>query len=114
MGSIDIGPCYLGIGEMATAPASTKRDLKKVLLSALKHKIPLVIGSAGSAGAKPHLDKTPALMRKIARDNGLRFRMAVLRTDVNKNVLKVALKTNGVAPISAPTRLTSATNERSA
>jgi Biotin-lipoyl like len=44
--------------EMATAPAATKRDLKKVLLSALQYKIPLVIGSAGSAGAKPHLDST--------------------------------------------------------
>ena len=49
MGSIDIGPYYLGSGEMATAPASTKRDLKKVLLGALAHNIPLVIGSAGSA-----------------------------------------------------------------
>jgi hypothetical protein len=99
MGSIDIGPYYLGSGEMATAPASTKRDLKKVLQGALKHKIPLVIGSAGSAGAKPHLDKTLALVREIARDDGLRFRMAVLRADVNKNVLKAALKTNGVTPI---------------
>jgi Acyclic terpene utilisation family protein AtuA len=99
MGSIDIGPYYLGSGEMATATASTKRDLKKVLLGALKHKIPLVIGSAGSAGAKPHLDKTLALIGEIARDNGLRFRMAVLHADVDKNVLKVALKTNGVTPI---------------
>ena len=49
MGSIDIGPYYLGSGEMATALASTRRDLKKVLHGALKHKIPLVIGSAGSA-----------------------------------------------------------------
>src|SRR6202171_1013271 len=57
MGSIDIGQYYLGSGELATAPASTKRDLKKVLLGALKHKIPLVIGSAGSAGGKAHLDK---------------------------------------------------------
>jgi hypothetical protein len=69
MGSIDIGPYYLGSGEMATAPASTKRDLKKVLLGALKHKIPLVIGSAGSAGAKPHLDNTLALVREIARND---------------------------------------------
>ena len=76
MGSIDIGPNYLGSGEMATAPASTKRDLKKVLLGALAHNIPLVIGSAGSAGAKPHLDATLALVRDIARADGLRFRMA--------------------------------------
>jgi acyclic terpene utilization AtuA family protein len=99
MGSIDIGPYYLGSGEMATAPASTKRDLKKVLLGALEHKIPLVIGTAGSAGAKPHLDKTLALVREIARDDGLRFRMAVLRADINGNALKAALKTNGVTPI---------------
>ena len=32
MGSIDIGPTYLGKGEMATAPAATRRDLRKLLL----------------------------------------------------------------------------------
>ena len=99
MGSIDIGPYYLGSGEMATAPASTKRDLKKVLLGALAHNIPLVIGSAGSAGAKPHLDETLALVRDIARAEDLRFRMAVLRADIDKSVLKAALETDGVRPI---------------
>jgi Acyclic terpene utilisation family protein AtuA len=99
MGSIDIGPYYLGSGEMATAPASTRRDLRKVLHGALKHKIPLVIGSAGSAGARPHLDQTLALVREIAHDDGLGFRMAVLRADVDKNVLKAALKTKGVTSI---------------
>src|SRR6516225_8141834 len=53
MGSIDIGPYYLGSGELATAPAATRRDLRKVLLGALKLKIPLIIGSAGSAGPSP-------------------------------------------------------------
>ena len=28
MGSIDIGPTYLGKGEMATAPEATRRDLR--------------------------------------------------------------------------------------
>jgi len=32
----------------------------------------------------------------VSRDDGLRFRLAVLRADVDKNVLKPALKTNGV------------------
>ena len=54
MGSIDIGPYYLGAGQMATAPAATRRDLRKVILAARQHDIPLVIGSAGSAGARPH------------------------------------------------------------
>jgi hypothetical protein len=99
MGSIDIGPYYLGSGELATAPAATRRDLRKVLLGALKLKIPLVIGSAGSAGAKPHLEKTLEIIREIAREEALSFRMAVLRADIDKNVLKAALHTNGVAPI---------------
>src|SRR5215831_19584787 len=99
MGSIDIGPYYLGSGELATAPAATRRDLRKVLLGALQLKIPLVIGSAGSAGARPHLEKTLQIIREIAREEALSFRMAVLRADVDKNVLKAALHGNGVAPI---------------
>src|SRR6266498_2295588 len=79
MGSIDIGPYYLGSGELATALAATRRDLRKVLLGALKLKIPLIIGSAGSAGAKPHLEQTLAIIREIAREEGLSFRMGVLR-----------------------------------
>ena len=31
MGSIDIGPTYLGKGEMATSPEATRRDLRRVL-----------------------------------------------------------------------------------
>src|SRR3978361_2503711 len=49
MGSIDIGPTYLGKGEMATAPEATRRDLRKVLLGARALDVPLVIGSARSA-----------------------------------------------------------------
>ena len=99
MGSIDIGPYYLGSGELATAPAATRRDLRKVLLGALKLKIPLIIGSAGSAGAKPHLEQTLAIIREVAREEGLSFRMGVLRADIERTVLKAALRSNGVVPI---------------
>ncbi len=58
MGSIDIGPTYLGKGEMATSPEATRRDLRRVLQAARNLDVPLVIGTAGSAGAAPHLDAT--------------------------------------------------------
>jgi hypothetical protein len=99
MGSIDPGPYYLGSGELATAPAATRRDLRKVLLGALKLKIPLVVGSAGSAGAKPHLDQTLAMVREIAREEGLHFRLGVLRADIDRSVLKAALASGGVVSI---------------
>jgi hypothetical protein len=106
MGSIDIGPYYLGSGELATAPASTRRDLRKVLLAARKLDIPLIIGSAGSAGAAPHLDKTLALVREIAREEGLHFRLGVLRADIDRSALKNAFEAGGVTPIEGMTELT--------
>ena len=99
MGSIDPGPYYLGSGELATAPAATRRDLRKVLFGALKLKVPHVIGSAGSAGAKPHLDQTLTTLREIAREGGLHFRLGVLHADIAKGVLEAALRENGVVPI---------------
>src|SRR6195952_6124813 len=50
MGSIDIGPTYLGKGEMATSPEATRRDLRRVLHAARDLDVPLVIGSAGAGG----------------------------------------------------------------
>src|ERR1700716_3632053 len=67
MGSIDIGPTYLGKGEMATSPEATRRDLRRVLCAARDLDVPVVIGSAGSAGAAPHLDATLGLLREIGR-----------------------------------------------
>jgi hypothetical protein len=99
MGSIDPGPYYLGSGELATSPAATRRDLRKVLGGALKLKIPLVIGSAGSAGAKPHLEQTLAMVREIAGEEGLHFRLGVLRADIDKSVLKAAVASGGIASI---------------
>ncbi|MGB8136577.1 MAG: acyclic terpene utilization AtuA family protein, partial [Pseudolabrys sp.] len=99
MGSIDPGPYYLGSGELATAPAATRRDLRKVILGALKSNIPLVIGSAGSAGAKPHLEQTLSIVREIAREESLHFRLGVLQADIDRSVLKRAIQTNGITSI---------------
>ena len=99
MGSIDIGPTYLGKGEMATAPAATRRDLRKVLLGARSIDVPLVIGSAGSAGAAPHLEATLAIIREIARAEGLHFRLGVLRADLSRDMLRAAVRAGRVRGI---------------
>src|SRR5580658_8760163 len=92
MGSVDIGPTYLGKGEMATSPEATRRDLRRVLRGARSLDVPLVIGSAGSAGAGPHLNATLAIIRDIARADGLRFRMAVMRADFPRQLLLDAVR----------------------
>jgi Acyclic terpene utilisation family protein AtuA len=106
MGSIDIGPTYLGKGEMATSPASTRRDLRRVLQAARALDVPLVIGTAGSAGAGPHLDATLAMLRDIARSDGLRFRMAVMRADIPRSALLDAVRSGTVTSFDGMAALT--------
>ena len=106
MGSIDIGPTYLGKGEMATAPVATRRDLRKLLHGARKLDIPCVIGSAGSAGAAAHLDATLAIVRDIARADGLHFRLGVLRSDLSRPMLAQAVREGRVRGIDGMPALT--------
>jgi len=106
MGSIDIGPYYLGSGKMATSASATKRDLRKVLLGARRQGALLVIGSAGSAGAAPHLDQTLALIREIAHEESLSFRMGVLSGDMDRDVLRASIAAGDVVSIDGMPDLT--------
>ncbi|MCC7426504.1 MAG: acyclic terpene utilization AtuA family protein [Alphaproteobacteria bacterium] len=99
MGSIDPGPAYLGSGELATAAETTKRDLKRVLLGARGADIPLLIGSAGCAGASQHLNATLALVREIAKEEGLRFRLASIRADMPRDFVKKQRAAGKITPL---------------
>jgi acyclic terpene utilization AtuA family protein len=101
MGSIDPGPTYLGSGNMATSPTVTRRDLRMVLHGARSIRVPLIIGSAGTAGASPHLEATLAMVREIAREDGLSFRLASIRADLPRDMVKNALKTGKLWPLGA-------------
>jgi hypothetical protein len=99
MGSIDIGPHYLGSGEMAPTRVGVKRDLRKVIQAARRLDIPLIIGSAGSAGAKPHLDETLAIIREIAAEDRLQFKLAYVPADIPRDVVKRAVREGKIVPM---------------
>lgn len=99
MGSIDPGPYYLGSGHMAAPRAMVRRDLTLVLEAALTLGVPLLIGSAGTAGAAPHLQATAALLREIAQEHGWSFRLATVASDVPPSVVQAALEARALHPI---------------
>jgi hypothetical protein len=101
MGSVDPGPYYLGSGRMATSAAVTRRDLRLVLTGARRLGVPLLIGSAGTAGAAPPLDATLEMVRDIARECGLHFRLASIRADIQKEIVKRALREGRLRPLGA-------------
>jgi len=99
MGSVDPGPYYLGSGKLATARRSTKRDLKMVLTGAISMKVPLIIGTAGTAGGNVHLDQTLQIIREIALEEGLKFRLATIRSEIPRDLIKRQAKAGKIAPI---------------
>ena len=108
MGSVDIGPYSLGSGQVGTTPASTHRDLRKVLLGARSIGVPLVIGTAGSAGAGPHLDATLDIIRDVAKREGLHFRLGSIRADISRDAVKKAVAERRVREFDGGEPLTSA------
>lgn len=90
-GSTDPGPYYLGSGKSFTARGSVKHDLSRLIAAQQSAGIPLVIGSAGGAGARPHLDGTLDIIREIALDHGTHLRIAAIPADIPSSVVETAL-----------------------
>ncbi|MDY0231092.1 MAG: 3-methylaspartate ammonia-lyase, partial [Candidatus Saccharicenans sp.] len=65
-GSTDPGPYYLGCGKSFTDRSAVKRDLRLMIKAGLEREIPVVIGTAGGAGARPHVEWCLDIVREIA------------------------------------------------
>lgn len=89
-GSTDPGPYYLGSGKGFVKRLQVKRDLSLILPEIKKRRIPLIIGSAGGSGAKPHVDSTLEIIAEIARENALEFNVAVIYSDLTAEFMRRA------------------------
>lgn len=98
-GSSDPGPYYLGEGVSFTDREAVTRDLRLMLVAGRRLDVPVVIGSGGGAGGRPHVAWTVDIIRRIAREEGLRFRLAVIHADVAKPVLLDALAAGDLGPL---------------
>lgn len=98
-GSTDPGPYYLGAGVSFTDREAVKRDLRIILAAGRTLGIPVVIGTAGGAGAHPHVTWNLDIIQQIAREEGLRFRLAVIHADVPKPDLLSALDSGDIRPL---------------
>lgn len=98
-GSVDPGPYYLGAGVSFTDRAAVKRDLRLILVAGRELDIPVVIGTAGGAGARPHVEWTESIIREVAAEEGLTFRLAVIHADLPPGMLRQALATGDLRPL---------------
>ncbi len=112
-GSVDPGPHYLGSGKPFCSPVAIRRDLRLMLNAAVRAGVPLVIGTSGGAGGAPHLELVANMARDIAREDGLRFKLATIQAEQGKDSVKRRIAAGRVKPLAGLADLTDEIVDRS-
>src|SRR6267378_2091072 len=99
-GTTDSGPYYLGSGKPRGPREGVKRNLRLILREALKGSIPVIIGSAGHAGGRPHLEWTLDIIRELAHEHDWHFKLAAIDSEIDKDVLADAFNRGEITPLS--------------
>ena len=106
-GSTDAGPHKLGAGVGIVSKEATKKDLTLMLTAGCENKIPVIIGSAGGSGAEVHLNWTSEIVKEIAKEKNLHFKMALIHAEVEKDYLQKKLAQGKIKPLGPVPELTS-------
>jgi len=98
-GTTDAGPFSLGMGVPAFPREAVKRDLSLMLRAGRKANIPVIIGSAGTAGGDVHVDWVLEIAREIVAEHHLCLRTAIIYAEQDKAYLKGLLDQNRILPL---------------
>jgi hypothetical protein len=107
-GSTDAGPNSLATGIPMFSHAAVKRDVSNMLGRAVKAGIPLIIGSAGMSGSDAGLQWLAGIVRELAREQGLHFRMALIHSELTKDVVLEHVRAGRSLPLTPSSPLTEA------
>lgn len=95
-GSTDPGPHYLGSGEPLVSRLPMKRELTQLIAAGRQANIPVIVGSAGGSGSRAHVDWTVEIVREIARERGLNFKLAWIYADIPFDRVRAAIRAGEV------------------
>lgn len=98
-GSSDPGPHYLGSGKTLNSRLAMKRDLSLLLRGAIANGIPMMVGTCGGAGGEPHLQACADIVREIAREHALDFKMALIHAEQDTGFLLEQLEAGRIRPL---------------
>ena len=86
-GSTDSGPAYLATGASKMNRESVKRDLEMAMAVARTARIPILVGTCGTAGTDSGVDWTLAIVLEAARELGISPKIACLYSEQKASVL---------------------------
>jgi hypothetical protein len=98
-GSTDSGAAYLALGVSKTGRGAVKRDLTILMRAGAQAGIPLIVGTCGQAGGDQNLDWTRDIVLEVARELGLKPRIALLYSEQDKALLKARNAAGKIRPL---------------
>ena len=98
-GSTDAGPHKLGAGCSIVSRLAMYQDLSLFVEYGVKARIPVIIGSAGGAGARVHVEWTLNILEEVLRDAGVKAKVAVVYADIPHDTVKFAIDTGRIHPM---------------
>ena len=113
-GSTDPGPHYLGSGDTLFSDSALKRDLRLMLRAGRAAKIPVIVGSCGTGGSDSQLEGHARIVREIAREEKLSFKLATIASEQDKGYLKKKLRERKITPLANAPEISEAVIDRSA
>lgn len=111
-GSTDAGPFALGSGMAAFTYEAVKTDLGLMIAAGQQAHIPVIIGSAGTAGADIQVDWMLGIAKEIAQEHNLNLKIAVIYSQQDKAYLTDMLSQNRIRPLDPAPHFDAATIER--
>lgn len=98
-GSTDAGPHKLGAGRSIVSRMAMYQDLSLFVEHGVKAHIPVVIGSAGGAGARVHVQWTLDILEDVLRDAGVAAKVAVVYADIPHEMVLGAAAAGNILPM---------------
>lgn len=98
-GSTDSGPSCLATGISKYSREAIKRDLEVLMAAQARYRVPLLIGSCGTAGGDAGVDWTRDIALEIAAELDLRPRIATLYSEQSREVVKDKLEQGLIRPL---------------
>lgn len=98
-GSTDPGPYYLGAGISFTDKTAVKRDLRLMIKAGQERDIPVILGTAGGAGGAPHLEWCTEIVKEIAEEEDLNFKLATIQSEQDTDYILDKFEAGGVSAL---------------
>ena len=97
-GTVDAGPYHLGSGTCAYSRDSVMQEVD-TLLATVPRGVPIILGSAGTAGGDPHVEWVTDIVREVVAERGLERRVASIKSEQDRDYLKTMMRRDRIQPL---------------